>query len=123
MLELVNESRVISGRRVWIARLIVSLWLLVSLPIALVSDSLAGLLGSLFGFCLVGSLLFAGAYRVLSTEESNVDEKSLPAESEDSGPETCPECDLNLAMGVEECQRCGWSFSDDAQEANPAQPE
>jgi len=36
-------------------------------------------------------------------------DSEVPTTSESERLESCPECNLNLAMGVKECQRCGWS--------------
>jgi hypothetical protein len=46
-------------------------------------------------------------------------------QTDSSGPsehKNCPDCDMTLVMGVDECQRCGWSSTDDdMQDADSSQ--
>lgn len=49
------------------------------------------------------------------------------SETESDEHESCPNCDLSLAMGVTECQRCGWtphaeSEADQKSGSDPSSP-
>jgi hypothetical protein len=64
-----------------------------------------GVLTAIFGSA---SAVSYGRYRRQGTPQRE--------STDDSETKTCPNCDLTLVMGVEKCQRCGWSLTDDGTE-------
>lgn len=66
----------------------------------------------------VGSILTIvfGFASAASYGDDRRQESSQRQSTDDPETKTCPDCDLTLAMGVEQCQRCGWLHTDNETE-------
>lgn len=63
----------------------------------------------------VGSVLIIvfGFASAASYGNNRQRDSSQKQSTDDSETKKCPNCDLTLVMGVEKCQRCGWSLTDE----------
>lgn len=100
-----SDGHFITSSRAWIVRLVGVVWLGLGVSSA---KSPAEAIGAFIGAGLVALAILVVAYRVLSTTDVDVETTTTATDE----PENCPDCNLNLAMGVEECQRCGWTPSE-----------
>ncbi|WP_336325183.1 hypothetical protein [Halovenus sp. HT40] len=85
-----------------------------------VESNILGTFFSAVGWSLAVALTVGG----LVKRERRRRQRWIESDSlEDVKSERCPNCDESLGQGSDECQRCGWSSTDDdTQEGNSSQP-